>query len=152
MLGFLAYAEEELPAPNPVSFKVWREQQVIEAQNRLARFTNQLVLVKAGKAQADKNTLEKEIVRSQNALEVATGLTPTDYYVGYLHQYQEKPDVLLKAASQLSKEEIVELMQGFFKANAQNLTNPSQRGAYPRPTKRLEAHADSASLLHGNTH
>lgn len=51
VLPHLGMAQE----PNaPLTFKAWREQQVVDAQNQLARLSNKIVLVKSGRMKAEE--------------------------------------------------------------------------------------------------
>jgi hypothetical protein len=45
-------------AGEPVAFKTWKDQQIIEAQNQLARVNNRLVLLKAGKVKPEEISAE----------------------------------------------------------------------------------------------
>lgn len=58
--GCLAHAADE-----PMPFKVWKDQQIIDAQNRLARISNRVLFVKSNQVKPDQ--IAKEIEAEQNA-------------------------------------------------------------------------------------
>lgn len=46
------------PSSEPMPFKNWRDQQVVEAQNQVARVSNRIVLLKAGRVKPEEVTAE----------------------------------------------------------------------------------------------
>ncbi|MGE0764259.1 MAG: hypothetical protein AB7N80_13335 [Bdellovibrionales bacterium] len=147
-----ASAQNAAPA-EPLSFKSWKEQRQVEAQNQVARIGNRIVLLKAGKvkpeeimaefthfadseegpkltSRAQKLTssdllvrLEREQSRSQKNLEFAKDLGLQEYFLGYLNQFQENQAALTQVAGRLSKDEVVELLKVLLKANQQGLNS-----------------------------
>lgn len=51
-------AVAQSPSTDPLSFKSWKEQQQVEAQNQLTRVNNRLVLLKAGKLKPEDVVVE----------------------------------------------------------------------------------------------
>jgi hypothetical protein len=141
-------------AEEPMTFKNWKDQQIIYSQNMTARINNRIVLFKAGQikvediitefgnlhdekanqekltARAQKLTiadiltrLERELNRSQKAAEYAKGLTLQEYFLGYISQFQDSPDALATVASQLSREEVTELLKFLFRTSQSGISS-----------------------------
>ena len=144
-----AAAAPEVATPELLSFKNWKDQKVVEAQNLVTRLNNRIVLVKAGKIKAEdlaaefpqlaggqdnvalttraqklqgndlNERLERELARSQKALEFSRDLTLQEYAVGYLNQFQDYPEAIAKMTEKLSKEELSDLVKALLQASQQ---------------------------------
>lgn len=58
LLAFSALALAQGPTGEPLTFKAWKEQQVIDAQNHLARVNNRIVLLRTGKVKPEEISAE----------------------------------------------------------------------------------------------
>ena len=87
----VAYAES---AVDPVSFKAWKDGQIVESQNLLARVNNRLVLLKAGKIRPDEVAIEfNHFAESQ----------PEDSKLTGKAQKLSSPDVLIRLERELAR-------------------------------------------------
>lgn len=142
---------EEAVTPELMTFKAWKDQKVIEAQNLSTRLNNRIVLLKAGKIKPEElaaefpqfanenesaaltkraqklrgndltTRLERELARAQKTLEFARDLTLQEYAVGYLNQFQDYPDAIAKMTSKLSKEELADLVKALLDSSSPTL-------------------------------
>jgi hypothetical protein len=174
VLTFAVTSQAQGPSTEPLSFKSWKEQQIIEAQNHVARISNRLVLLKAGKVQAEEVSaefnnflseklssetpkltskaqkfsskdvqmrLEMELSRTQKGLDYAKELGLSEYFLGYLVQFQENPEAIAAVAGRLSKEEVAELLKALLKAN-----QPSLGGAESRRLRSALGQLETSNL------
>jgi len=58
LLVFSVPAFAQDPSTEPLPFKNWKEQQIIDAQNQVARVSNRIVLLKAGKVRPEDISVE----------------------------------------------------------------------------------------------
>jgi len=146
---------EVAASPKPLSFKSWKDAQLVSAQNQFARTTNRLVLFKAGKiglneldlgdlvilrqenlprgAKAKEPNfgdvlakLESDAARAKRGVEVAQELTMEEYVVGYLSGFKDNPTAMAGLVDSLSKEEMAELLKIMATANS-NQKPPGNR-------------------------
>lgn len=132
--------------PPVLSFKSWKDQQVIEARNHVVRLTNQVTLSKAGKSAVDAGARAEDaaaagaealeltrvqktpgasraaadLKRAMDNLQAARELTMEDYFVVYLTRFKNQPEALDALAQRLSKEEIAELLKVMVSRNRQS--------------------------------
>ncbi|QDK36186.1 hypothetical protein [Bdellovibrio sp. NC01] len=116
------------------SYREWKHELVLDAQNRVTIIKTQIETRKALRTAAmgvDPNMartrgleavasrdlalekLEKDLREEQYDLDVANDLTVTDYFVGYLTKVQNKKAAFQEVAGKLSPEEVAELMTAY---------------------------------------
>lgn len=116
------------------SFREWKTDKVQFAQGKVTSIKSQIELKKSGRTAAispDPNMahkssleavssrdmsiekLERQLREMQYGLEVATDLSVTDYFVGYLTKVQDKKAAFNEVAGKLSPEEVAELMTAY---------------------------------------
>lgn len=116
------------------SYREWKHELVLDAQNRVTVIKTQIETRKALRTAAmgvDPNMarargleavasrdlalekLEKDLREEQYDLDVANDLTVTDYFVGYLTKVQNKKAAFQEVAGKLSPEEVAELMTAY---------------------------------------
>lgn len=105
----LAHAQTEAPKAKVLSFGQWKEQQVLEAQNRVIRLNNKLTLQKGDPKQAVR-PLEVEIKGAIQALEVAREFTIEHYIASYVAQLTSSKEDLKSLAQVLTPAEMAELI------------------------------------------
>lgn len=124
----------------PVSFKAWKDQQVIEAQNQLARLSNRLTLVKAGKIkaseiaaelnnesqnQADKSPTSKEAEMAVESSRVQK-IAATDV-VARLERDQERAQKNLDFAKEVTIEDYFVVYLSQFQDNIEALQSVASK-------------------------
>lgn len=122
-----------------LSFKAWKEQQVLTAQNKLLRISAELEVAKAsstpqketpekeslkekaaqrfyraqGKSQIER--LKNEFKLAKNSVETATELTFDDYIAVYLPTLTHTPEVIDSLVESMSREEISKILKEVLK-------------------------------------
>lgn len=118
-----ALINKEASAELPMSYRVWKEQQVLDAQNSFLRAQNSL-------RQSDselKARAEKDLKKAADQVDVAKDLTIDEYLAVYLSKYQDRPELVLQMVEKLPKEEAKEILTGTFrKAFQQNNAKQKQ--------------------------
>lgn len=144
--------------PKPLSFKVWKDAQLVSAQNNFARMTNRLVLFRAGKIGVDDLALddlatlrtenlprgakakepnlsdvlaklESDAARAKRGVEIAQELSMEEYVVGYLSGFKDNPSAMTSLVDLLSKEEMAELIKVMATANSNQKTSGNRQSA-----------------------
>lgn len=144
LLGFSLSSLAQTPVPNrqtsskeiikdvketaatelPLSYRAWKEQQVLDAQNALLRAQNAL-------RQADSDSrvrFEKDVKRASDLVDVSKEFTVEEYLTIYLSKYQDRADLVLQMFEKLSKEEAKEILTGTFRRAFQS-NNAKQKPA-----------------------
>ena len=115
-------AEAKKPAVDPVmalSFKQWKTQQIVEAQNQVARFANKSLLIKSNdpnkmviSSDGDNlDELEKQLKQARIRLEVAQELNFDDYVAIYLSQFSKDKARLEQLAAKLTTQDVAEILE-----------------------------------------
>ena len=124
-----------------LTFTLWKEQQVLEAQNQMLRTSSRISLArtnKLGGTEAKDNTglppnrvrkasdsesvaAEKELKRAQESLEIASALQFADYINIYIPTLADQPEAITKLSEKLTKEELAEI----FRSQTKRLARPS---------------------------
>lgn len=102
----------------PQIYKVWKDQQIVEAKNNVVRIANKITLARAGKLSEQELQALKPIERmdndlrvAQENLQIAQELSVEDYFVVYLSRFRSHPDAIQSVASRMSKDEVAELIR-----------------------------------------
>lgn len=133
-----ARASEDIDS-HALSFKAWKEQQVLMAQNKLLRISAELEVIKPstepkkdspekeslkekaaqrfyraqGKSQVDR--LKTELKLAKNSVETATELTFDDYIAVYLPTLTHTPEAIDTLVESMSREEISKILKEVLK-------------------------------------
>lgn len=119
----------------PLSFRAWKEQEILEAQNQVLRVASRLAVLKSNKASSggsassplangklkklsDTDTLssaEQDLRRAKESLEDAKNLKFEDYVDVYVPTLHNQPEAQQKLAEKMSKEELAELAKGLMR-------------------------------------
>lgn len=109
--------DKETNTDLPLSFRAWKEQQLLDAQNAVLRAQSNL-------RQSDSDSrskAEKEVRRANDQVDVVKELSVDEYLAIYLVKFQDKPELVLQMIEKLPKEEAKEILTGTFrKAFQQN--------------------------------
>lgn len=132
--GFTVHAE-------PLKFKAWKEQQIVEAQNEVLRISARLRVQKTGSkaekaSSADKEILgsrfqqspevtEKDLKMAQESLEIAKEFNLEDYADVYVSSLQDDSEQFSKLMNSLSKDEMTQLMKILVKNKAADSDRPT---------------------------
>lgn len=163
-LGFLfsLTVRAQTPDTESLSFKSWKEQQILSAQNHLLRLSADLESQKKLTEPTPKNEkvsskeralerfrtksarskvekLESEVKQAQETVKVAMGLSLEDYTSIYLPSVTGGAEVLEKLLEQMSKEEISKIMAELLKRQS------DQRDSLTRGSSRVGHVLSSAS-------
>lgn len=127
-----------------MSFKQWKTQQIVDAQNQVARFANKSLLIKSSDPNKviisnegdNLDELERQLKQARIRLEVSQGLTFEDYVSIYLAQYAKDKASLLALAGKLSPADVAEMLEYMSTKQPQQPTNaePVVGGAPATPT------------------
>lgn len=102
---------KEVSVDLPLSYRAWKEQQVLDAQNLLLRAQNAL-------RQSDSDgrvRIEREVRRATDQVDAAKEFSVEEYLSIYLSKYQDRSDLVLQMIEKLSKEEAKEILTGTFR-------------------------------------
>ena len=144
-LGVASWAEEaSTSSPKAVSFQKWKKLQVVEAQNKVVRLSNLLLLLKSEKYMPENvlpqvakeskqdihlpekqqqelvNQTETELKTAIASLEFAKELTLKDYFSVYLRQFKDNNEALEALAADMNKSEIAEILSSLISINSNN--------------------------------
>lgn len=107
--------------PLVYTFKAWKEQQLTDAQNQVARSTTHLNQLKAaikpahGKKATDTPetvaAAERDLKRAEDGVQAASSLQFDDYVNIYVPTLQDQPELVGKLVDKLNKEELSELVK-----------------------------------------
>lgn len=111
-------------AAEPLKFKVWKEQQILESQNEVLRVSARLRAPKAkesarkadelagsGRFEKAGELTDRDLKEAQESLEIARSLTLQEYAEVYVAQLQDDPTTFAKLVDSLSKDELAQLMK-----------------------------------------
>jgi hypothetical protein len=149
LIAFSAHAD-------PLKFKSWKEQQIMEAQNEVLRLSARLHQAKTA-AKAEKSSVaddyvtaarfdqgaeltEKDLKRAQDNLLFAKDLTIEDYADVYVSDLQQKPEQFSKLVDSLSKEELSQIMRILMKNKAEETSDAKHNKASLPPNFALSSH------------
>jgi hypothetical protein len=144
------HAQPVATSDQPLPFKTWKDQQILEAQNQLTRATNQIVLSKNGRLAKTPGApsltrLERDLGRAEKSLDFARNLGVEEYLVGYLTQISTDTATLNALAGQLTREQVAELLQVLIRINRGNPAPEAPPESAPSNEK-MEASARTSSL------
>jgi len=135
-ITLVAKAED---SPQALSFKAWKEQQVLSAQNRLLRVSVELDQLKEShepkeskdkEATSKEKALErfqktqvkseltratKELAMAKQAVESASDLTLDDYVTIYLPTLSQAPEAIEALVGSMTKEELAQVFSEILK-------------------------------------
>lgn len=115
---------------DPLKFKAWKEQQIVEAQNEVLRISARLHAQKNA-SKADKTSVapdnevlgssrfqqqtadvtDRDLKMAQESLEIAKEFSLQDYADVYVSGLQNEPEQFTKLMTTLSKDEMTQLMK-----------------------------------------
>ena len=114
----------------PLSFTQWKDQQVLESENRVARLNNRLMVVKGDAQQAKSlRSTEVELKSAIQSLEVAREFTIEHYAASYLSQFTSSKEALQNLAQVLTPAEVAELL--YFLAQTKVVSTPTNSKLTP---------------------
>lgn len=129
--------EETQVGPIVLGYKSWKDRQIVEAQNRVVRLSNKIVLERKRIGSASgNNKVSDELKQSELELDVlrenlqfARDLTLEDYVANYLTNFEESDKKLAGLLEKLTKEEMLEIVRSYLK-----LRRSKEVGFQPRLT------------------
>lgn len=119
-------------APFVMTFKEWRDAQVLEAQNNVVRLSNKIQLLKTGRYKSEdpnKDKLvdsEKELRRALEGLQYAKDLTIDEYTSVYLSQFKNQSDLISGLTLRMSKEEMAEILKSMLQVSKETEASSSE--------------------------
>jgi len=142
LVSVAAFASPQPTTENPHIYKVWRDQQIVEAKNNVVRIANKITLARAGKLPATEmqakplERLDNELRVAQENLQIAQELSVEDYFVVYLSRFKSRPDAIQSVASRMSKEEVAELIRAMLNRGESTTTQnlPANPANTPTPS------------------
>lgn len=166
-LGSLSsWSQDESVSTKPLSFSKWKQLQEIEAQNKVVRLSNLLLLLKSEKY-SPENVLpqiakesqqevyipeqqQQELISQTEAqlktavasLDFAKELTLNDYFSVYLRQYKNNPEALTSLVSVMNPSEMVEIIKNMIVIN----TTPANLNLEDKIPVELTAKQSSPAL------
>lgn len=140
VLGFTfsigaTYGSPTKPAQSTQSIKIlsftqWKDQQVLDSENRVARLNNRLMTLKSDAQQAKAlRSTEVELKSAIQSLEVAREFTIEHYAASYVSQFTSSKEALQNLAQVLTPAEIAELL--YFLAQAKVVSTPANSKLTP---------------------
>ena len=129
MMCLPAFAQE---TSQPLGFREWKNQQILDAQNQMLRASTKLTQARAGKAvpvkksrlpndkvrdivEDDQTLAERELKRAQDGLANASALTFANYVDVYLPSLRDNPAAVQKLSEKLSREELSEIFRALMR-------------------------------------
>lgn len=107
LFGAFAWAE----GPQVLTFTQWKDRQIIEAHNRVARLANRLTLARNdAKAQTENKSLETELQSAIEALDITKEFTIDHYVATYFMMHVESREAILGLVKSSSEEETADLL------------------------------------------
>jgi molybdopterin converting factor small subunit len=102
-----------------MSFRQWKTQQIVDAQNQVARVANKSLLLRTTDstkvviaADGDNlDELEKQLKQARIRLDVAQDLSFDDYVTIYLGQFAKDRNSLVGLATKLSPQDVAEMLE-----------------------------------------
>lgn len=133
-----AFAAPQPTNEAPQIYKIWKEQQIVEAKNNVVRMANKITLARAGKLPEKElqalqpiERMDNELRVAQENLQIAQELSVEDYFVVYLSRFKSRPDAIQSVASRMSKDEVAELIRAMLNRGESTTT---QNGTLPPAT------------------
>jgi hypothetical protein len=127
------------PTPKPtsatqsikvLSFTQWKDQQVLESENRVARLNNKLMVMKSDAQQSKLlRSTEVELKSAIQSLEVAREFTIEHYAASYVSQFTNSKEALQNLAQVLTPAEVAELL--YFLAQTKAASTPANSKLTP---------------------
>jgi len=113
-----------------LSFSQWKDQQVLESENRVARLNNKLMAIKNDSQQAKiLRSTEVELKSAIQSLEVAREFTIEHYAASYVTQFTSSKEALQNLAQVLTPAEVAELL--YFLAQTKAAATPANSKLTP---------------------
>lgn len=143
LVSVAAFASPQPTTENPQIYKVWRDQQIVEAKNNVVRIANKITLARAGKLPAAEmqakplERLDNELRVAQENLQIAQELSVEDYFVVYLSRFKSRPDAIQSVASRMSKDEVAELIRAMLNRGESTTTQNLPVNPTNNPTPSL---------------
>ena len=128
----------------PLKFKAWKEQQILEAQNKVLQISARLrasrhqpriekstektdELVGSSRFEKSKELTDRDLKRAQEGLEVARELTLQEYAEVYVLELKQDAEQFSKLMDALSKEELAQLMKILMKSKPPEDSDDAKR-------------------------
>lgn len=125
-----------------MNFKVWHNQQVNAAQNRVIRLLNRITFVRANTGNIREiNRLEGDLRGAVQYVEVVKDLSMEDYFNVYLANRITSQSELIKVAKSMSKQEVAELLQVLLQSRSENISMDAPASTYQGLTRGQPASA-----------
>lgn len=136
-LFFVAFGFQLAAAPAPISYQRWKGQQVVEAQNQVARLTNEIRLLKLGGkplggsilSEGETNSqvamLEARLTSAKENLRFVEGLGMEHYVAVHLSQFKSDSNALREAAKAMKPDEIAQLLKVLLLSNTSSEAGPT---------------------------
>jgi hypothetical protein len=106
-----------------MSFKIWHNQQVNAAQNRVVRLLNRITYVRGSTGNIREiNRLEGDLRGAVQYVEVVRDLSMEDYVNVYLASRISNQKDLIKVAKTMTKQEVAELLQVLLRVRSENIS------------------------------
>lgn len=126
-----------------LSFTQWKELQILESQNRVARLNNKVTALKNSPAKASKalKLAEAELKGAEQSVEVAKEFTIEHYAASYVSTLTDSKEALQGLAQVLTPAEMADLL--YFLAQNRAASAPSNSklvpfvSGVPRPSSAL---------------
>jgi hypothetical protein len=113
-----------------ISFSQWKDQQVLDSENRVARLNNKLTAIKKDSQQARAlRSTEVELKSAIQSLEVAREFTIEHYAASYVTQFTGSKEALQNLAQVLTPAEVAELL--YFLAQTKAAATPANSKLTP---------------------
>lgn len=116
-----------------MSFKQWKDGQILQATNSHIRASNKVKLLSGAStlvASEVRLSALKDLERASKSVEMTKSLSLEDYFVVYLRELDYGPSLLREAAKMLSEDEVTELMRLMIRSQQES---SSQKGAMLLP-------------------
>lgn len=131
-LNLCSAASLAADSDNTLSPSQWRDRQIVNAENRSARISNQLTTAKESDEKSSKiKRLESEQRVAIENIELAKALTIEDYFNVYLSKLSASDDALALAAKNMTEEEIATLLKILLKTKSTAASLGSPDAAMP---------------------
>lgn len=103
------------------SFRDWKSERISESQLKIQTFKSQIeqrkkeLVNKKADTQTDVTliNLEQKLQLEQFSFDLATDLSVTDYFVGYLNKVENKQSAFKELAAKMSPDEVAEIMTAY---------------------------------------
>ncbi len=144
LITVAAFAAPQPASEAPQIYKIWKDQQIVEAKNNVVRIANKITLARAGKlpekelqALQPLERMDNELRVAQENLQIAQELSVEDYFVVYLSRFKSRPDAIQSVASRMSKDEVAELIRAMLNRGEATTTQNGTISPTSAPTPSL---------------